>query len=276
MRRIALFAHYDAGARVRPFVLHSLKELRTVCEDVVFVSTAGLSKEALDVVRPYCGYASTRENVGFDFAMWRDAMERVDGCDELVLTNSSVFGPFWPLAPIFETMAGKGDGWGMTDSVEIAWHLQSYFLVFRKRILESKVFREFWRAMPSHTDKERVIRECEVGLSRLLKENGFVLRAFAPQARCKRPLRPPFGARPFFDSWSRMLRLQADPNAAYPTSLLRAGMPFVKHYLLRDNPLHVPLEPVVALIKASGWDTSMLEFDRPVQPHGFDPKMLNA
>lgn len=277
MRRIALFAHYDGGARVRRHVIHYLKELRTVCDDVIFVSTStGLPAEELEAVLPFCSHASTRKNIGYDFATWREAMTHVDleSVDELVLVNSSVFGPFFPLRPIFERMSeGEGnlDAWGMTDNVEIAWHLQSYFLVFRKRVLESKAFRDFWTRMTPQDDKEEVIRRYEVGLSKLLLENGFSLRAYAPQARCNRRLLPSLRARPFFGSWWRMARREADPNAAYPADLLRAGMPFVKHYLLRDNPLRIRLEPVIDLIRKSGWDMSMLELDRPAEPQGYHP-----
>src|SRR6185295_17213274 len=112
-----LFAHFDADAIVRPYVLHLLKELRTIADAIFFVSNSPLSEVELDKVRAYCSRATTKENVGFDFGMWSEAMKHVDldSYDELVLSNSSVFGPLRPLAPIFEKMEGVGDVWGMTD-----------------------------------------------------------------------------------------------------------------------------------------------------------------
>src|SRR5258706_10297074 len=103
MKRIALFAHFDADAVVRPYVLYLLKELRTVADDIFFVSTSPLAAKELDKVRLHCSRASTKENVGYDFGMWSEAMKHVDfdACDELILSNSSVFGPLRPLAPIF-------------------------------------------------------------------------------------------------------------------------------------------------------------------------------
>jgi rhamnosyltransferase len=264
VRRVALFAHFDADARVRPFVLHLLKELRTVADEIVFVSTAALPPEELDKVRPFCARATLKENVGFDFGMWRDAMESIDlhAWDELIITNSSVFGPLRPLAPIFETMKDAGDVWGMTDNVEVAWHLQSYFLVFRKKVITSKIFREFWQGILPYKDKVQVIRSYEIGLSRLLLDHGFDLRAFVPRSELPASRVPPLGVLPDFKSWWYMLTEKANLTCSNPVALLRAGMPFVKIQLLRDNPLSVPLGPVLALMKESGWDMSMMEFDR--------------
>jgi rhamnosyltransferase len=263
MKRIALFAHFDADAVVRPYVLHFLKALRTVASDIFFVSTSPLTEAELDKVRPYCSSAITKENVGFDFGMWSEAMKQVDldSCDALILSNSSVFGPLSPLAPIFERMK-DADVWGMTDNVEIAWHLQSYFLVFGKRVLASPAFRQFWQTILPYRNKEQVIRSYEIGLSTLLVDQGFSLKAFVPIETLRRPLPPMAMMRRNITSWWKMLTHDVNPTCSMPAQLLRAGMPFVKLELLRDNPLFVPLEPVLELMKESGWDMSMIEFDR--------------
>lgn len=264
MKRIALFAHYDGEAKVRSYVLHLLKELRTVADDIYFVSTAKLPESELAKVRTYCSRASTKENVGFDFGMWSEAMRHVDldAWDELILSNSSVFGPLRPLAPIFDAMKGIADVWGMTDNTELAWHLQSYFLVFRKPVLVSPIFREFWSTVLPYRSKEQVIMSYEVGLSRLLVDHGFTLKAYVPFDSLDKRLVPSLRVLPNVDAWWYMLTVDANPTCAHPVPLLRAGMPFVKLELLRDNPLSVPLEPVYELMKESGWDTSMIEFDR--------------
>ena len=38
----------------------------------------------------------------------------------------------------------KCDFWGITDSSEINYHLQSYFLVFKKNVIQSNTFKIFW------------------------------------------------------------------------------------------------------------------------------------
>lgn len=284
MRRLALFAHFDAGARVRPFILQYLRELRAVCDDIIFVSTASLSEAELAKVAPYCSRAMRRPNVGFDFGMWRDAMEGLDfgPWDELVLANSSVFGPLWPLSYAFDRMRDVGcDAWGMTANFEIAWHLQSYFLVFRRPILEAPLLKSFFRGILPYQDKNQLIRSYEVGLSRLLLDHGFTLRSFAEESDLHGGLLPAATAVVDFRTWwsSAARRIgvahrAVNPTTTQPVDLLRAGMPFVKIELLRDNPRSIPLEPVLAEMRRTGWDMSLMEFDRPFKARGLTSELL--
>ena len=95
MKSVALFAHYDSQAEVKPYVVTFLQGLREVCDEIIFVSTAALPNAELERVQPVCSRTLVCENVGYDFAMWRHALSELDlsAVDELVLANSSVFGP---------------------------------------------------------------------------------------------------------------------------------------------------------------------------------------
>ena len=54
----------------------------------------------------------------------------------LVIANDSVYGPFGPLGPLLSRMDfGAADAWGMTETWQIRYHLQSYFVAFG-RILQ--------------------------------------------------------------------------------------------------------------------------------------------
>ncbi len=277
MKRLVIFAHYDAQDEIKRFIVHSLRALHEACERVVFVSNAQLPPAELDKIRPFCAEIELRENVGFDFGMWRHAIERVDleAWDELLLTNSSVFGPVLPLGPVLDRMAEEPcDAWGMTENVEIAWHLQSYFLAFRRPVLTSPLFKKFWASVLPFRDKEQVIRSYEVGLSRLLLDYGFRLRAFAPTQSLEIP-----GSSKLFNAlgeslWARMRSRRVNPTCGYPLPLLRAGMPFVKAEVLRDNPLGADLGPVLEAMEQAGFDMSLVEFDRKTKRVGGPPPKL--
>ena len=131
---------------MKRYVEHSVRRLREECDELHFVSTAPLPPTELARVRPWCTELRLRENVGYDFAMWRDVILGLglSDVDELVLTNSSVFGPVRSLRSAFERMADVScDFWGMSDSEQLGWHLQSYFLVFRRSALAHPSFLEF-------------------------------------------------------------------------------------------------------------------------------------
>lgn len=250
-----IFAHHDADARVRPYVRAHLDALREVAARRVFVTTAPLEGPQPDVDR-----VIVRQNVGFDFGSWREALRRevLDDVDELVLVNSSVFGPMpGGLRVAFRRMREvPADFWGMTDSHQFDWHLQSYFLVFRRPLLQSEAFAEFWERMLLHATKAQTIRSYELGLTQWLRQAGF--RGV-----------PLIGTARFTPEWRKRLWPRAwkmNPTARYAPELLDAGMPYVKVELLRDNPYDVPLGPVRARMKAAGYDLDLVAFDRAIPP----------
>lgn len=255
MRRLAIFAHYDAKAEVKRFVLHYLQALRDVCDDITFVSTSPLSEVELAKLAPTCGTTIIKDNVGLDFGMWQRALAvtDLDAWDEIVLVNSSVFGPVRPLADVFARMAASDcDYWGMTNNQDIAPHLQSYFLVFRTAALRSPGFRQFWENILPYRDKRQIIRSYEVGLSTFMSEKGLRSAVVAPAEDLSLGLLERRGR------WK-----SRNPTCYYPLALLKCGMPFVKVELLRDNPGAVPLGPVYRAMREAGYDVDLVEFDRP-------------
>ena len=256
MKRSAIFAHYDGQGEVKPYVLTLLRGLREVCDEIFFVSTAQLSDSELQKVNFCCSRAELRANAGFDFGMWQHALAALDltSVDELVLTNSSVFGPIYPLAPIFARMAEEAcDFWGMTDNFEIRWHVQSYFLVLKKRALSFSGFSRFFSAVLPYRDKDQVIRSYELGLTQFLCEGGLRPAAFVPVASwLSSPIRK-----------ARLCAQRRNSTLYHPEALLAAGMPFVKAQLLRDNPARISLTRVLAAMQATGYDMSSIQFDRP-------------
>jgi lipopolysaccharide biosynthesis protein len=253
MKRVAIFAHFDAKSEVKRYVLSYLQALRGECDAISFVSTAGLPESEREKVVPYCERVLSRENVGWDFGMWQAALSAMDlsEVDELILANSSTFGPIFPLKPILARMSAEPcDFWGMTESYEIAWHLQSYFLVFKRSALSSPAFDQFFQGVLPYRDKDQVIRSYEIGLTRYLQEAGLNGVAFAP-----------IGAWEGSEWKRRRLRRKARNATLYhPLQLARLGMPLVKVNLLRDNPAKVRLSPLLRAMADSGYDMSQVQY----------------
>ena len=165
--------------------------------------------------------AFVRFNIGMDFGAWRMALRRLNlprpDTRRILLINDSVYGPVAPLQPLLERMdTDTADLWGMTDSREIAWHVQSYFLLAGPRLIHSATWRRFWAMAVPLPWRRWVIRRHEIGLSRRVVADGFTTRALFP-ARS--------GANPMFADWRE---------------LLSDGFPFLKRELLRDNPTADP------------------------------------
>jgi rhamnosyltransferase len=256
---VALFAHFDAEDQVKRYVTEYLARLKDVCDRIVFVSTSKLPEREVEKLRPFVELVLLKDNTGFDFGMWQHGLERTDlaGVDEIVLTNSSVFGPIYPLGPIFGRMSDDPcDFWGMTDNFELRWHLQSYFLVFKRNVVHSEAFRTFFWSVLPYRSKGPVVYGYEIGLTAFLVDSGFRPGAFAPVES--------------WASWAQRKRMDLErtwnPTLFHPAKLLSLGVPFVKLMLLRDNVGGVPLEPVYRAMEAAGYDLDLIELDRAPRP----------
>jgi O-antigen biosynthesis protein len=248
MRRIALFAHYDPQNRIQRHILHHLTALREVCDEVHFASTAQLSAEELGKLVGLVASHRIMENAGYDFGMWGAMIAALDlrKCDELVLTNSSVFGPMKTLAPTFARMEQKVcDFWALTDSLEFEYHLQSFFLVLRSRLLHSGQVERFFASVLPYRHKWQVIRSYEIGLTHFFLDQGFLPIALASVLMPTLHLGP------------------CNPSIWVPLELMDLGFPYVKVELLRDNPVGVDTAAVRRRMAAEGYPLDLVELERP-------------
>lgn len=237
MKRLLIYAHYDKDGVVRRYVESGLAAMRNDVSAIVFVTTAKLAGAEKEKIRPLAERWMEVDNIGYDFFSWRTGILSVEGelgnYDELVLVNSSVIGPVFPLANVFGKMwRSAADFWGMTESLEITPHLQSYFLVFRKRLVGDPAFIDYWRNLLPLPDRQDVINEYELKLTAYFTERGFKADRFIQSSDIRRAnLR----------YWFSGFRPELNPTLMYPLELLKLKMPFVKIQLLRDNPHHVDL-----------------------------------
>lgn len=154
------------------------------CETIIISnSTVKNEQDKKRISEQLKGKWIERENKGYDFGAWQYAMEMElipDDTEYLFLLNDSVFGPLYDLQPIVGKMLADSsiDFWGLTDSHEIRWHLQSYFLCFSKKVFTSAVFKEFFKQDFNNLTKIDIIRNAELELAQKLINSGFKGKAY--------------------------------------------------------------------------------------------------
>lgn len=192
MLRITIFVHYDRDNIIDKHVIRYIKALTQVSQTIYFVSNcSNLAKIELEKIQPYTKNIFQRDNRGGDFAAWKTVLlqlyadSRLEDFDELILANDSCYLASSSLTPMFDDMSGKNsDMWGITENIcpthhyegkviNISPHIQSYFLVFRKKILKSSVFKQFWQKVDLNYSRDQTIIHYEVGLTQLLREHDF-------------------------------------------------------------------------------------------------------
>jgi hypothetical protein len=242
MKRLAIYAHYGNSPLVAGYVLFYLQHILELGFEICFVSNSELSPASETQLKQFCERVIVRENTGLDFSMWQRGLAEYDllQFDELFLTNSSIIGPVQPLAPLWQNPAlADCDFWGLTDNNEMNQHLQSYFLVFRKPVIQSPRFAAFWRSVLPYQNKLQVVHNYEIGLTCWLEEGGFKWKAAYPQADVWRLFKKKRGlARTLLNLCFRPNQKPLNSTLYAPDILLQCGMPFVKVALL--NKIYCP------------------------------------
>ncbi|PUA80910.1 rhamnan synthesis F family protein [Nocardioides currus] len=251
-RRACLFAGYDRDGLVDETVVLYLTELARHA-DVFYLADGVLEPGELARLDGIVQGAWSIPHAAYDFGSFsllaRELVgwERLEAYDEVVLANDSCY-LLRPLDDVFAEMDTRAcDWWSLqatsmehdesyiTDDSPIPlaeakrrfigprhWtddrflHLSSYFLVFRRPVLDDPGFR--WRldTVTRQEEKRLVIHKYEVGISRYLVDAGFDFDTYLPDLWAFHPL---YG-RHFFE-------------------LVEQGFPLVKRNYLGENPRHV-------------------------------------
>jgi lipopolysaccharide biosynthesis protein len=201
-----------------------------------------------------------RANVGMDFGAYKDGigtLPRLDRLEALLLANDSVYGPFHDLGDVIGRMnLAEADVWGITDSWERRFHLQSYFLLFGRRALSHEAFAQFWSRVRYVQAKSWVICHYEIGLTQHLVRGGLRCRALFPYrvaatsmlAALRRQaageaFTPSERRQDFLASVVRAVEYGIPMNSSHffwDHLIVRMGCPFLKRVLLRENPARIP------------------------------------
>ncbi|MCQ8279545.1 rhamnan synthesis F family protein [Acetobacteraceae bacterium KSS8] len=167
-----------------------------------------------------------RPNTGHDFGAWQSLVRQgcIEGATDVLLANDSVFGPVFPLGPVLEAMERKrNDVWGMTESREGRWHLQSWFLLFRSGSFGSPSVQRIFRQPFGEMTRDQIVLHGEFGLGAAILADrlDWAARWRAPDRRLRR-------------------LLPGNPMHLDYLSVVRSGaVPFLKADLLRDNPARI-------------------------------------
>jgi len=230
--KICLYSTHDNDSVIDDYVVTALKYWNEKGFQVVVISTSpNLPESEMEKIAPFVASIIHRVNLGLDFASWSMAIQiepAILRCSELLLTNDSVFGPFWDFYPVMTPLADCVQS--VTDSYAITYHLQSYFLLLGKNVVSSPDFKTFIEGIRLKNDKAEVVREYEMGLSQVLGKT-FALRPMFPyKDLLRRALSYYPEARMHY-----FHRLRDAPIALWDL-LLDAGCPFLKRSLLQRNP----------------------------------------
>ncbi|MGV8931101.1 MAG: CDP-glycerol glycerophosphotransferase family protein [Luteimonas sp.] len=250
--RVCLFAGYDPDGLIDDYVVDYLREL-SLHADVYYLADCPMQPGQLARIADFTVGAWAFRHGEYDFGSFsrlaRDLVgwELIEQYDELILANDSCY-LLRPLDQMFERMdASACDWWGlqmtkknflgddpdhlhislemvrdsMLPETELSYvnslHVSSYFVVYRKPIIDDTQFRRRLDGVTVQSSKSNIITKYEIGLSRYLISQNYRLDTFIADLH---PYHPVYTLNHF--------------------KLIEQGFPLFKRLLLSNNPLDAP------------------------------------
>lgn len=199
MKRLGIFFFYDKDGVADRYVDYLLSDINQCLDRLVIVSNGTLTKETKEMFgrhtqahgrQEHC--LIERKNDGFDVWAYRTALmaegwEGLEKYDEVVLFNHTIMGPLYPFQIVFEKMEENPvDFWGITE--HFGWptdpsgespygylpvHLQSHFIVCRRSLIKSDIFRDYWENMPEISSYTDSVGKHESYFTQYFADHGF-------------------------------------------------------------------------------------------------------
>lgn len=250
-RRVCLFAGYDRDGVIDKYVVDLVKELSEF-SDIYMLMDSDVSENQLSKIKAFTKGVWAYRHGEYDFGSYKRlanthvGWNEIEKYDELLLVNDSSY-LAGSLKPVFDKMSMKETSWwglqatkGMIStknkvsnsfkekvSLEevkryllegyfsediFDFHVGSYFLAFRKNIINDEFFRSLIDNVSYQKGKKSLILKYEIGLTKLLLAKGYDFETFMDDLY---PLHPVY------------------TDAVY--EMMQDGFPLFKRYFLTEN-----------------------------------------
>ena len=190
-QRLGIYCFYDKYGHAASFIKTFLDDLMDNLDDLVVVVNGQLSDQARQLFSEYTKTIIVRENKGLDVAAYKQAIltlgwEKLESYDEVICLNDTVMGPVYPFREMFACMDRKDvDFWGITayagetvDKEQIPTHLQAYWHAYRRSLVSSPAFHEYWETMPLWKGYAEVTRKHEMTFTKHFADLGFTWASY--------------------------------------------------------------------------------------------------
>lgn len=179
MKRLAIFAFYNEKGLINDYVVTYLKYLKEVSDNIIFVADNEPNVKELSKIYLLVSHIESYHHGEYDFGSYKIGFKYakehylLDDVDEIILCNDSCF-CVDSLKPAFDKMATKPcDFWSMTASNEYEPHLQSFFLVVKKKLFNSEAFCNYLDNVKHLDSFLEIVNTYEIPLKMTFEKDGF-------------------------------------------------------------------------------------------------------
>lgn len=219
---VAIFVYWSQKNELSENTLSYIRELKKVSETVLFVSNSPVKSENIKIIESTGTHFYQRDNDGFDFWGWKEGIsllkDKISKANNLILCNSSCFLAFENFDKVLAKMNTEAELWGISsfENKNVPFHIQSYFMVFKKKILSDwDLFFSFWKNLPRMESWNDAVEHGELKLTQYYTKRGVVCRTIS-----NRDLLP---------------STDVNPSIYYPIELFQNGQPLLKKKIFTEN-----------------------------------------
>lgn len=186
MKRLGIYIIYDVEGMIDPYIALILKEIKNYLTHLIVVCNFPEIRKGSKYLENYADEIVCRNNLGYDAGAYKDTLlplfvtGALEGYEELLLANDTFYGPLYSFYEMFQRMEQEAcDFWGITrhpgnpEGIADFSHIQSYFLVFKTKLLQSRDFFDFWKQLKYPENHEEAICLFELALNRHLICRGY-------------------------------------------------------------------------------------------------------
>jgi hypothetical protein len=182
---VSEFTEYQNGQKIALIAIWEYqdirKDIRTLIEELkkrnFFVCLVNTGKINQDSVSKLADIYIERFNYGRDFGSYKDGIEylqktnKLNHAEKLLVLNDSVYYLQDLIGPsIDDFLRSHLRVVGATENFEINHHLGSFFIMFDRKAINSKEFKNFWRKFRKSDVRTKNIRYGEMRLTRKLSK----------------------------------------------------------------------------------------------------------
>ena len=188
-KRYAIFAGYNHNGQIEPYIITYLKGLDEVTDGIVYITDSPLlpneekKLKGINII-----HSSHIRHHEYDWGSykrgynWLKQKGYLKKADELIFANDSTYAPLTSFKPMFKEMSKRKDldFWGDLQNTHFNPHIQSYFIVFRKSVIQSNNFETFMNSITHQIDPSLYILAYEITLTPLLESLGYKWDTYMP------------------------------------------------------------------------------------------------
>jgi O-antigen biosynthesis protein len=226
--RLAIFASYSEDGKVSDSVIYNLKELKKTVDGIILIADNSVVYCELEKIKNLVIHSQFAQHNEYDFGSYKRGLDYIyknkldNHCDTIIFCNDSCYGPIYPLKTLFDKMDKLNcDFWGLTENISVKKHIQSYFFVIKKSIIESKALSNYLNDIKAG-QQYAFYQNLEINLTAYLVEKNYTYSTFIDRKMCEM----------WNGDWG-ISDIRYNPTR-YPLTLIDLGFPFLKKRILKD------------------------------------------